>query len=138
MNENGLNGSRLAALGGGIIITLLGLIFLLDNFYNFLSVGLLWPLFMLIPAIPLGLAWAEKGKAAAAVVVPITILVFYSAYFLWLNYTSWAYSATTWPNYLIGPGLGLLFLYLIKRKGGLLVAAFILLGLAALFLWNHL
>jgi hypothetical protein len=126
-------GSRVVALAGGLILTLLGLVFLLNNFYGFLSMEQLWPLFMLIPVIPMAAAWAEKGREAAATVVPITILVFYSGYFLWLNYTSWGYSGTSWPNYLIGPGLGFLFLYFIERKGALLVPAFVLLGLAAAF-----
>ena len=125
--------TRIAALAGGTVLVLLGLLFLLNNFYRFLDAERIWPLFFLIPVIPLALNWMEKGREAAGAVIPITILVFYCAYFLWLTHTHWAGAGTTWPNYLIGPGLGFLFLYIIERRGGLLVPAFILLGLAAAF-----
>jgi len=125
--------ARVAALSGGIIIVLLGVLFLLNNFYRFLDAERTWPLFLLIPVIPLASNWLEKGRAASGAVVPITTLVFYCGYFLWLTHTHWAGAGTTWPNYLIGPGLGFLLLYASERKTGLLVPAFVLLGLAAAF-----
>jgi len=125
--------SRAAALTGGIILVLLGVLFLLNNIYRFLDAERIWPLFLLIPVIPLALNWLEKGRDAAGAVIPITILVFYCVYFLWLSHTHWAAAGTTWPNFLIGPGLGFLFLFAIERKGGLLVPALILLGLGAAF-----
>ncbi len=124
---------RWTALAGGGILALMGVLFLLNNFCHFLDAGRLWPLFLLVPVIPLAINWAEKGREAAGSVVPITILVFYCAYFLWLTHTSWAGAGTTWPNYLIGPGLGFLLLHFIEHKRALLVPAFILLGLAAAF-----
>jgi len=124
---------RVAALTGGIVIVLLGVLFLLNNVYRFLDAELTWPLFLLIPVIPLAGNWLEKGREASGAVVPITTLVFYCGYFLWLTHTHWAGAGTTWPNYLIGPGLGFLLLYASERKTGLLVPAFILLGLAAAF-----
>jgi hypothetical protein len=133
MAEKMSSGTRAAALSGGAILTLLGILFLLNNFYQFLEAEQVWPLFLLIPVIPLAINWMEKGRQAAGAVIPITILVFYCGYFLWLTHTSWAYSGMTWPNYLIGPGLGFLLLYAIERKTGLLAPAFILLGLAAAF-----
>jgi hypothetical protein len=125
--------ARVAALTGGIIIVLLGVLFLLNNFYRFLDAERTWPLFLLIPVIPLASNWLEKGREASGAVIPITILVFYCGYFLWLTHTHWAGAGTTWPNYLVGPGLGFLLLYAIERRTGLLVPAFILLGLAAAF-----
>ena len=132
--------ARVAALTGGIILALLGVLFLLNNVYHFLNAERVWPLFLLIPVIPLAIQWLEKGREAAGAVIPITILVFYCGYFLWLTHTSWMGAGTTWPNYLVGPGLGFLLLYFIERRTGLLVPAFILLGLAAAFysaIYNH-
>jgi hypothetical protein len=125
--------TRAAALTGGAILVLLGLLFLLNNFYRFLDAELLWPLFLLIPVIPLAINWLEKGREAAGAVIPITILIFYSGYFLWLTHTHWLGAGTTWPNFLLGPGLGFFLLYVIERKGALLVPALILIGLAAAF-----
>jgi len=125
--------ARVAALAGGVILALLGVLFLLNNLYHFLNAERVWPLFLLIPVIPLAIQWLEKGREASGAVIPITILVFYCGYFLWLTHTSWMGAGTTWPNYLIGPGLGFLLLYFIERRTGLLVPAFVLLGLAAAF-----
>jgi hypothetical protein len=125
--------ARVAALSGGAILAALGVLFLVNNFSPFLDAGRIWPLFLLVPVIPLAINWLEKGRPAAGAVVPITILTFYCGYFLWLTHSGWAGAGTTWPNYLIGPGLGFLFLYLIERRTGLLVPAFILLGLSVAF-----
>jgi len=133
MTETKNTGARAAALTGGIILALLGVLFLLNNFYRFLDAERIWPLLLLIPVIPLAINWVEKGREAVGAIIPITILVFYCGYFLWLTHTHWVGAGTTWPNYLIGPGLGFLFLYASERKGGLLVPAFILIGLAAAF-----
>jgi hypothetical protein len=126
-------GSRRVTLLAGILLSAGGVVFLLNNFYDFLFIDRLWPVFLLIPVAVLALAWADKGREAAGVVIPMVILTFYAAYFLWLNYTSWANSQTTWPNYLIGPGLAFIAYYFVERKAELLVPAFILLGLASAF-----
>lgn len=88
---------------------------------------------MLIPVAILVMVWVQEGNKSAGVIVPITILLFYCGYFLWLNFTTWAYVATSWPNFLIGPGLGFLALYMATRKGEYLVPSFVLLVLSAVF-----
>lgn len=133
MNGNESRGSRRSTLLAGVLLAVAGVVFLLNNFYDFLFIDRLWPLFLLIPVAVLALAWADKGREAAGVVIPIVILTFYAAYFLWLNYTSWANSGTTWPNYLIGPGLAFVAYYFVERRAELLVPAFVLLGLASVF-----
>jgi len=121
--------TRMAALAGGVVLAALGIMFLLNNFCRFLDAGRIWPLFLLIPVIPLVIHWLERGREAAGAVLPITILVFYCGHFLWLTHSHWAGSGTSWPNFLIGPGLGFLFLYFAERRPGLLAPAFVLLGL---------
>ena len=133
MAENKDSRTRVAALAGGVILALLGVLFLLNNLYRFLEADRIWPLFLLIPVIPLAINWMEKGREGAGAVIPITILAFYCCHFLWLTHTGWSGAGTSWPNYLIGPGLGFLFLYAIERRVGLLGPAFILLGLGAAF-----
>lgn len=133
MTESKDRRTRVAALAGGVILAALGIMFLANNFLHFLDAGRIWPLFLLIPVIPLAINWLEKGREAAGAVLPITILVFYCGHFLWLTHSHWAGAGTRWPNYLIGPGLGFLFLYFAERRPGLLAPAFVLLGLAAAF-----
>ena len=133
MTEKKNTRTRAAILTGGIILVLLGLLFLLNNFYRFLDAEQLWPLFLLIPVIPLAISWLEKGREGAGAIIQITILVLYSGHFLWLIHTHWLGAGTTWPNFILAPGLGFFLLYTIERKGALLVPAFIMIGLAAAF-----
>lgn len=117
----------------GIILLGTGVLFLAANFLTYLSVAKLWPLFMLIPvAVLLAVGMQYKDKLPA-VILPVIILTFYCGYFLWLNFTSWSYAATTWPNFLIGPGLGFLVLYLITHKSEFLIPTFIMFILSASF-----
>ncbi len=117
----------------GIIILTVGIIFFLHNIIPSFHVGNLWPLFMLIPVVALLFVWINGKKKASGVVLPIVILIFFCAYFLWLNYTHWSNVADTWPNFLIGPGLGFLALYFVSRHWGYLIPASVLLGLGGIF-----
>jgi flagellar biosynthesis component FlhA len=50
----------------------------------------------------------------------------------------WYYMDDLWPGFLLGPGLGFLFMYLLgNREKGLLIPAFILIVLAILFGMDH-
>lgn len=117
----------------GAIFIGVGILFLVVNVIPHLSIGKLWPLFMLIPVAILVTVWIQDKERSAGVVLPIIILFFYCGYFLWLNFTTWAYTATSWPNFLIGPGLGFLGLYFVTKKGEYLIPSFILLLLSAVF-----
>lgn len=125
--------SKLGLVVFGSILVGVGILFLIVNIIPHLSVGKLWPLFLLIPVAILIMVWIQDKEKSMGVVFPITVLVFYCGYFLWLNFTTWAYVATSWPNFLIGPGLGFLALYIFTRKGEYLVPAFVLLILSAVF-----
>jgi len=117
---------------GGIFIGI-GLLFLLDNLFYALSIGRLWPLFLLVPVAILMAIWLQDKNKYAAVLFPVTTLIFFMGYFLWLNFTSWFQVETTWPNFLIGPGLGFLALFLAKKEWGFLIPAITLLILAGIF-----
>lgn len=65
--------------------------------------------------------------------LPVTILIFYMGYFLWLNQVGWYHAETTWPNFLIGPGLGFFVLFLLKKEWGYIIPALTLLILAGIF-----
>jgi hypothetical protein len=117
----------------GAILVGVGLLFLVVNLIPLIGIGTLWPLFLLIPVAILITVWIQDKKRSAGVILPIIILLFYCGYFLWLNFTTWAYTATSWPNFLIGPGLGFLGLYFVTRKNEYLIPSFILLILSAIF-----
>ncbi len=117
----------------GIILLATGVLFLAANVLSYLSIANLWPLFMLIPVAVLLAVGIQYKEKLSAVILPIIILTFYCVYFLWLNFTSWGYAATTWPNFLIAPGLGFLGIYFTSQKWEFLTPAFILLLLAAVF-----
>jgi len=117
----------------GIVLLGTGILFLAANFVTYLSVAKLWPLFMLIPVAVLLAVGMQYRDKLPAVILPVIILTFYCGYFLWLNFTSWGYAANTWPNFLIGPGLGFLALYFLTQKSEFLIPTFILLILSASF-----
>jgi len=117
----------------GAILVGLGILFLVVNFVPYLGVEKLWPLFMLVPVAILAAVWIHYKDRAVGVVLPVVILIFYCGYFLWLNFTSWDHVETTWPNFIIAPGLGFLGLYLATRKWVYLIPSFLLLILAAIF-----
>ena len=117
---------------GGLLIGI-GLLFLVDNFFYSLSMGDLWPFFMLVPVAVMIAAWLQNKDKYVMIWLPVTILVFYIAYFLWLNATTWSNAETTWPNFLIGPGLGFFVLFLLKKEWGYIIPALTLLILAGIF-----
>lgn len=133
MNTQSPNDQRINRLAMGVILICIGLLFLMSNWIPMMHFGHTWPLFMLIPVAILALIWIRKGKSAAPLIFPITLLTFFCGYFLWLNHAGWWHAEQTWPNFLAGPGLSFLALYFVRRRTGLLVPALILLGLAAIF-----
>ncbi|MDQ1350367.1 MAG: hypothetical protein QG657_668 [Acidobacteriota bacterium] len=117
----------------GSILVGVGVLMLAANIIPHLGMAKLWPLFMLIPVAILIAVFIQDKTKLSAVIFPVILLLFYCGYFLWLNFTTWEYAATTWPNFLIGPGLGFLGLYFAARKWEFLIPAIILLMLAAIF-----
>ena len=78
-------------------------------------------------------SYFQDRKKSEGVILPVVILLFFCGYFLWLNFTSWGNVGETWPNFLVGPGLGFLGLFLVSKKWEYLIPSFILLILAAVF-----
>lgn len=133
MSQNQNNDQSFQRLAMGVIFICIGILFLLDSLVPWLRLDYTWPFFLLLPAAVLILVWIRRGKSAAPLVFPITLLLFFCGYFLWLNHVGWWHADTTWPNFLVGPGLAFLALYFVRRRSGLLIPAVILIGLAAIF-----
>jgi hypothetical protein len=68
------------------------------------------------------------------VLMPAAILLIYGALFQYCALTGWWRMSELWPTFILGPGVGLLMMYLFgKHERGLLVPACILIGLAVIF-----
>ena len=122
------------ALVFGAILILAGLIFVLRYFFrDSFQMRDLWPLFMLIPVVPMSIALVKDPRKNAGTAVPMTILVILSVYFLFQNYRDEPWNSVSWPIFVLAPGLGLLIAYLLSRDRGFLIPGIILTTLAAIF-----
>lgn len=133
MKKEAAAGKSMAIVFGSALV-LIGGLFLTGSFIPGFSMSKLWPLFMLIPLIFFIPPLVENGKAASGVLIPGTILLFLTVYFLVLNYTSWDFVAQTWPNFILAPALGLFVFYLFNREQkGILVPVTVLTVTAVVF-----
>lgn len=114
----------------GVVLVAVGVLILLGNFVQGLSIGKLWPLFILIPVVQfIQLLWQDIKKNAG-VLVPTGILTTLTVYFLWLNYTTWDNVAFTWPVFILLPAVGLFLLFAATFRFSLLIPIFIICGVA--------
>ena len=116
----------------GILLILIGGFLIFNNFYNFqfLSIGYLWPLFLLIPGLSFEIEYFTSRKNPG-LLVPGGILTVLGANFLFETYTSFQFAAYTWPIYPLAVAIGLFQLYLFShRPSGLLIPVFILGGIS--------
>ena len=117
-----------------LIFIVIGALFFLSSFFDFLSIGKMWPLFMMIPVIFMAIPLVSEGrKRAYGVLIPITILTYYTVFFIWLNFVGWDKTATTWPHFILGPGLSFILSYFAGGEWGLLIPGGILLVLGFIF-----
>ena len=127
---------KAGALMFGIVLILLGGLFLLGTIFPWFRIGNLWPLFIALPVPFIMIPLIKDGRKAGAVLIPITILLFLCVYFLWLNVVGWNNVAQTWPNFILAPGLGFLFAALLTSEAGLYIPAGILIALAVIFYFS--
>jgi hypothetical protein len=122
----------------GIILILIGFLFLGNNLdWFYFDWHDLWPTVLILGGIFFWLGWLSNRKEFG-LLMPGSILLVYGIMFQYSALNGWYYMDELWPGFLLGPGLGFLFMYLLgNREKGLLVPAFILIGLAALFWIGH-
>jgi predicted membrane protein len=117
----------------GIVLIIIGLIFLLPSFTN-LTLRDLWPVLMLGPGILFFLGYIADRKNYG-LLMPGAILTTYGLLFLYCSLTDWYMMRSLWPLYLIGPGIGFFLLYYFgKKETALLVPGSILTILGLIFL----
>jgi hypothetical protein len=97
MNENNSPRSSSSELivGGGLV--LIGILFLLNNFFNFRIEDALWPLFVIIPGLLIfGFSLSFKGETGLGFAIPGAIITMVGLILLYQNtfdhFESWAYA----------------------------------------------
>jgi hypothetical protein len=123
---------RVPALG--VLFVVAGVILLVSTYVPEVTFSKLWPLFLLLPLAILVERYLAQPKQAVGVLVPIGVLSYLTVFFLWLNLSSWANTATTWPHFLLAPAFGLSLLFLATRNTHLLVPITALTVVAVVFL----
>ncbi|UCF65340.1 MAG: hypothetical protein JSW33_05790 [bacterium] len=122
----------------GIILIFVGFVFLGNNLnWFYFDWHDLWPLALILGGFFFWMGWLSN-REEYGLLMPGTILLVYGIMLQYSALYGWYYMDEFWPGFLLGPGLGFLFMYLLgKREKGLLIPAFILIGLAALFWIGH-
>lgn len=117
----------------GIILIVLGVLFLIGNFAD-VRLGMLWPIFVLGPGVAFFFMFMRDRKNYG-VLMPAAVLTVTGLLFFACTLFGWEQMDRLWPLFLIAPGLGFILLYLFgKREWGLLIPAAILTGLGLVFL----
>jgi hypothetical protein len=118
----------------GITLIVIGLVFLLPNFIEELTLRELWPVLMLGPGLLFFAAFFADRKSYG-LLMPGSILTTLGLLFLYCTIFGWYWMRELWPFYLIGPGIGFLLMYYFgKKETGLLVPGTILTLLGVIFL----
>jgi hypothetical protein len=103
-----VNGGGLS-VGLGVVLVLLGALFLLEQFLGVRLGNWLWPFFIIIPGLFFFVGMALGGSSAGALAVPGSIVTMVGLLLLYQNsfnhYESWAYA---WALIPVAAGLGML------------------------------
>ena len=123
-------------IGFGLII--LGAIFLFENFgYIEFDFSVMWPVILILGGAAFWIGFF-RNREDVGLVMPGTILIIFGAMFWFCALEGWWNMNYLWPGFLIGPGLGFVFMYLLgKREKGLLIPAGILIGMGLIFTFRY-
>jgi hypothetical protein len=119
----------------GLVLICLGIIFLADNLdFIKLDFSSIWPALVVLIGLAFGLSFLYNRKNYG-LLMPATILIIIGLLFWYCSITGWYHMNILWPMFLIGPGLGFYFMYLLgEKEKALLIPAGILVGLGLLFM----
>ncbi len=118
----------------GVMLIIIGFVFLGSNldWFSF-DWGDLWPSVLILGGLFFWFGWLFNRKEFG-LLMPGSILLVYGIMFQYSALYGWYRMDELWPGFLLGPGVGFVFMYLLgNREKGLLVPAFILIGLAGIF-----
>jgi len=112
-------------LGLGIVLIILGLIFLLHNL-DIIWVSEWWPIILILIGVLFFMGWV-RDRQQTGMLLPAGIFLVIGAQFLFIH--------ASWPIYILAPAVGFWLMYLLgERDPGLLIPAFIL-TIVALVFW---
>lgn len=118
---------------GGIILIILGITFLILNATEF-RWRHLWPLVFLLGGIGF-IALFLRDRKNFGVLMPASIFIVIGAIFAVCSWYGWEQMNTLWPLFIAAPGIGFFAMYFFgQHEAGLLVPAFILTGIAGIFI----
>jgi hypothetical protein len=107
MNDN--TRSQGARVGIGAVLVMLGIVFLLEQFFDFQLGQWLWPLFIIIPGLLFFVGMVLGGKSAGSLAIPGSIITTVGLLLLYQNtfnhFESWAYAWALMP---VAAGIGLM------------------------------
>ena len=123
-------------IGLGLII--LGAVFLFENFgYIEFDFRAMWPVLLIFGGAAFWIGYF-RNKEDVGLVMPGTILIIFGAMFWFCAIEGWWNMEYLWPGFMIGPGLGFIFMYLLgKREKAMLVPAGILIGMGLIFTFRE-
>jgi hypothetical protein len=116
-----------------VVLIIIGIIFLLEN-YGFISgAWFLWPLLPLIIGVGFCMLFFRARKDIVLLGLGCFILL-NSIFFLFLNFTGWSLLTYLWPVFIIILGLTFIACYAVSKKKILIYLAIILIALATSFI----
>lgn len=116
----------------GVLLLILGLLFLLTNIRAF-SLDKTWPILPLFIGIGFITAYASN-RQKPDLLIPGTILIVISLLFLYCSLTDWSKMVQLWPIFLIAPAIGFYLVYFLGPKNKtLLMPATVLLLIGVAF-----
>lgn len=130
----------------GIVLILLGALFLAGQFGLDINIGAIWPIVLLLPGVIFWISYFanRENRDSYVLLIPGTILVVYSLYFFFNEATGYDYAGETSFMFTLGVGLSFFAAYYLSKSKprGLLIAAWIVSAMALINLvstistWN--
>ena len=121
----------------GSTIILVGLLLLFDQWGMPINVSSFWPVFLLLPGIFFLMQFFSK-RQKPGLLIPASILIFSSAYFFFNQWTNHRWAGATSFVFILSVAVGLIAMYRFSstKKRGVMLAAWILAGVALINLFS--
>ncbi len=119
--------------GPGIILIILGILLLVGNL-GYFSLFEFWPLLIVLAGVLFFIQWISD-RENYGLLLPATIMIITGLLFLYCELYGWYHMKDLWPIFIMAPGAGFIFMYLLgDQEAGLLIPGGILLTVGIVFL----